>query len=115
MKGLLLVASLTLASCALERDVPPATAGPLDSLVRAKVGLSTRKVKFAGPVTFQIGGTGNTATSLAKPKGPVASAPGATATATKAGPPWYVFAGLAALVFAGGFVLRGKLKIPWSF
>jgi hypothetical protein len=76
---------LLLSACALERDVLPATAGPLDSLVRAKAGLRTGKVKFTGPITIQIGGTGNTAssTALAKAKAPVAAAPYAAATQTK--------------------------------
>ena len=104
---------LLLSSCTLERDLPPPTAGPLDSTIRASVGLSTRKVKFAGPVTFQIGGTNNTATStaIAKAKAPVAAAPhaAATATTTKAGMPWWVYAGLALLAAAGGWVLRSKL------
>ena len=116
MRYLTAIACLLLSSCALERDVPPAAAGPIDSLVRAKVGLSTGKIKFNGPVTFQLGGSGNTATALTKPKGPVAAAPGATATATsKAGVPWWVYAGLAALGLVGGFVLRGKWKIPLPF
>ena len=103
---------LLLSSCALERDVPPPTAGPLDLAIRASVGLSTRKVKFTGPVTIQIGGTGNNAasTAIAKAKAPVASAPhaAATATTTKAGPPWWLYAGLAALAAAGGWLLRSK-------
>lgn len=111
---LALLSSALLSSCALERDVPPAAAGPIDSLVRAKVGLSTGKIKFNGPVTFQLGGSGNTATAFTKAKGPVAAAPGATAT-SKAGVPWWVYAGLATLGLVGGFVLRGKLKIPLPF
>lgn len=115
--GLALV--LLASSCTLERAVPPATAGPLDSLVRAQTGLSTGKIKITGPVTFQIGGAGNTATStaIAKAKAPVATAPHAAATdaSTKAGTPWQVLAGLAALGFVGGFVVRGKLKVPWPF
>lgn len=99
--------------------MPPATAGPLDSTIRASVGLSTRKVKFTGPVTIQLGGTNNTAasTAIAKAKGPVASAPHATATesTTKSGVPWWVYAGLAALGLVGGWLLRGKLKIPLPF
>jgi hypothetical protein len=93
--------------------MPAAAAGPLDSLVRAQVGLSTRKVKFTGPVTLQIGGTGNVATSISKAKGPVASAPHASATATKAGPPLWVYGligGLALVLGAvGGFSLARRL------
>lgn len=111
MRYLTAIACLLLSSCALERDVPPASAGPIDSLVRAKVGLSTGKVKFAGPVTFQIGGAGNTATAIAKVKAPAA---GASAT-SKASSPWWVYAGLVTLGLVAGFVGRGKLKIPWSF
>jgi hypothetical protein len=116
MRHLLPIACLLLSSCALERDVPPPAAGPIDSLVRAKVGLSTGKVKFAGPVTFQIGGAGNSATAIAKAKAPVASAQAAVATATtKASSAWWVYAGLAGLGLTAGFVLRGKLKIPLPF
>jgi hypothetical protein len=87
---------LLLSGCALERDVLPATAGgPLDSLVRAKVGLRTDKVKFTGPVTIQIGGAGNTAssTALAKAKAPVAAAPYAAATQTRpsGSTAWWLF------------------------
>jgi hypothetical protein len=114
------LALLLLASgCALERDVPLATAGPIDSLVRVTPGLSTGKVKFNGPVTFQIGGTGNTATStdIAKAKAPVAAAPHATATATettsKTGPPLvvYVLLGVGSLLAGavGGFLLARRL------
>jgi len=112
MKQLLILALLgPLAGCALERDVPLATAGPLDSTLRA-AGLHTGKVKFNGPVTLQIGGSGNTATTtaIAKAKAPVASAPHATATesTTKFGPPWWVYAGGTALALLAGWLLRGK-------
>lgn len=116
MRYLLAIACLLLTGCALERDVLPASAGPIDSLVRAKVGLSTGKVKFAGPVTFQIGGAGNMATAIDKAKAPVASAPAAVATATtKASSAWWVYAGLVTLGLVAGFVGRGKLKIPLPF
>lgn len=114
MRALLLVVScwLLVAGCALERDLPPPTAGPLDSTLRA-AGLTTRKVKFTGPVTLQVGGTGNVATTTAieKAKAPVASAPHATATeaTTKTGPLWWVYAGLGLLAVAGGWLLRSKL------
>lgn len=90
MPRLLLAISclLLLAGCALEYDVPPATAGPLDSAFRASTGLSTGKVKFTGPVTFQIvSGTGNTttATALTKPAGPVATGASQAQDFTKAG------------------------------
>jgi hypothetical protein len=97
----------------MERDLPPATAGPLDSTIRA-AGLSTGKIKFTGPVTLQIGGTNNTATAtaIAKAKAPVAAAPHATATetTTRAGTPWYVFAALVLIGAAGGAWLRGKFS-----
>ena len=111
MKHLLLLLAWLLSGCALERDVPAATAGPLDSTLRA-AGLTTGKVKFNGPVTLQIGGSGNmaTTTTIAKAKAPVASAPHATATetTTKARPPWWVYAGGAALALLAGWLLHGK-------
>jgi len=113
MRALPLVVScwLLVAGCALERDLPPPTAGPLDSTLRA-AGLTTGKVKFTGPVTLQIGGTGNTATTtaIAKAKAPVASAPHATATeaTTKASAPWWLYAGGAALALLVGWLLRGR-------
>lgn len=105
----LAVASVLLAtSCATERDVPPAAAGPIDSTLRA-AGLPAGKIKFTGPVTIQLGGTNNTATAttVTKPKAPVAAAPHAVATetTTKAGLPWYVYVA-AALVLAGVLVAR---------
>lgn len=105
MRYLTAIACLLLSSCTLERDVPPASAGPIDSLVRAQVGLSTGKVKFNGPVTFQVGGAGNTATSTAvgKAKAPVAAAPYATATesTTEGGPSLWVYA----LLGVGGLLV----------
>lgn len=96
-----------LSSCALERDVLPATAGPIDSLVRANVRLSTGKVKFNGPVTFQVGGTGNTATPAdnrkAGRKGTAALGPGATVTRT-GGTSWQLGALVIGLSLAGGAV-----------
>ena len=113
-KLLAISCSLLLSSCALERDVPLATAGPLDSTLRA-AGLRTGRVKFNGPVTLQVGGTGNTATSTAidKAKAPVASAPHSTATetTTKTGPLWWVYAVGAALALLAGWLLRGR----WPF
>lgn len=108
-KLLAISCGLLLSGCALERDLPPPAAGPLDSTLRA-AGLATRKVKFTGPVTIQLGGTGNTATSTAieKAKAPVATAPHAAASTTKAGPPWWVYAGGAALALLAGWLLRSK-------
>lgn len=114
MKYPLLLGAWLLSGCALERHVPIATAGPLDSTLRA-AGLTTGKVKFTGPVTLQIGGSGNTATTtaIAKAKAPVASAPHAIATeaTTKAGPPWWAYAGGFLLSLLAGWLLRGK----WPF
>lgn len=119
MRGLLLAMSCALlSSCALERDVPPVTAGPIDSTFRAN-GLSTGKVKFNGPVTFQLGGTNNTATSTAigKNKAPVAAAPQAAATETtsKSGPPLSVYvllgAGMLLAGAVGGFYLSRRLPV----
>ncbi|MGI4865449.1 MAG: hypothetical protein ACRYFZ_16115 [Janthinobacterium lividum] len=111
---LLLAGLLTVASCATSQDVPAPTAGPLDSAIRAKTGLTTGKIKFNGPVTFQIGGTNNTAsaTSVAKAKAPVAAAPHAAATdaSTRAGTPWYVFAALVLIGAGVGAWLRGKFS-----
>jgi hypothetical protein len=87
MRYFFLISALLLASCALEYDVPAATSGPIDSTARA-AGLSARKVKFNGPVTFQVvSGTGNTTTAaaLTKPTGPVATGAGQAQDFTKAG------------------------------
>jgi redox-regulated HSP33 family molecular chaperone len=113
MKYCFLLIAWLLSGCALERDMPAATAGALDSTLRIAE-LSTGKVKFNGLVTLQIGGAGNvaTTTAIAKAKAPVASAPHATATesTTKAGPPWWVYAGGGALLLVAGWLLRGR----WS-
>lgn len=112
MKKLLVVScGLLVAGCVAERDLPPPTAGPLDSTLRA-AGLTPRKVKFTGPVTLQVGGTNNTATTtaIAKAKAPVASAPHATATeaTTQGGVPWWLYAGGAALALLAGWLLRSR-------
>jgi hypothetical protein len=99
-------------SCAMESQVPPAAAGPIDSTFRA-AGLRTHKVKFKGPVTIQIGGTGNTAstTAIGKSKAPAATAPHAVATdaSKKAGTRWWIFAVLAVVGGVGGFFLARRL------
>jgi hypothetical protein len=107
---LLVVMSLVywFSSCATEQRIPAAVDARVDSALTAAGVPPLRKVKFTGPVTFQIGGTGNVATTLTKAKAPVASAPHATASATKTGPPWWVYAGIGALALAGGFMLRGR-------
>jgi len=87
MRYFLFLFALALTSCALEYDVPAATAGPLDSTARA-AGLSAGKMKFKGPVTIQlVSGTGNTTTAaaLTKPAGPVATGAGQAQDNTKAG------------------------------
>lgn len=87
MRYLLLLFALALAGCALEYDVPVATAGPLYSTARA-AGLSVGKMKFKGPVTIQlVSGTGNTTTAaaLTKPAGPAAIGAGQAQDFTKAG------------------------------
>jgi hypothetical protein len=81
LAGLLLLSALGWGtSCATLSDVPAALSQPLDSSVQRQVAaahLRTGKVKFTGPVTFQFGGSNNTATATnaAKAKAPVASAP----------------------------------------
>ena len=67
-------------------------------------------------MTLQVG-AGNVATTLTKAKALAASAPHAVATEarTKAGPPWWVYLGGGLLLALGGFVLRGRLKIPFLF
>jgi len=110
------VASL-LSSCATQQRIPAAFDARLDSALTAAGVPPLRKVKFTGPVAFQVGGTGNVATALTKAKAPVASAPHAAATEarTKAGPPWWVYLVGGMLLALGGFVLRGRLKITLSF
>jgi len=112
--SLLLLAQL-LGSCATEERIPAALDARVDSALTAAGVPPLRKLKFTGPVTFQIGGTGNNATVIGKARAPVASAPHAAASATQAGPPWWVYLGIGALALAGGFVLRGRLKIPLPF
>jgi hypothetical protein len=114
---LLVMASLLLTGCATEQRIPAAFDAKLDSALTAAGVPPLRKVKFTGPVTFQVGGTGNVATTLTKPRGQVASAPHATAAEAKtsAGPPWYVYLAGAVLLAVGGFVLRGRLKLSIPF
>jgi hypothetical protein len=136
MSRLLLALSflLLLAGCALEYAVPPATAGPIDSALRASSGLSTGRVKFKGPVTIQLGGSNNQATTVAKASAPVATggqaqdftkagqngganatAPGSSAGATtRTGiPTWQMVAGgvlLLLLLLAGlAYTFRARL------
>ena len=109
---LFVVASL-LSNCATQERIPAALDAKVDSALTAAGVPPLRKVKFTGPVTFQIGGTGNNATAIAKARAPVASAPHASAEATKSGPPWWVYLGIAGLALAGGFVLRGRFKLPF--
>jgi hypothetical protein len=114
---LLFLVAWQLSSCALERNVPAAAAGPLDSTLRA-AGLSTGKVKFTGPVTLQIGGSGNTATStaIAKAKAPVAAAPYAVATQPKpqSSTAWRLVAVAGSLVLLLGVWLGAHIgSFPW--
>jgi hypothetical protein len=109
----LALALLGVTSCALESQVPPATAGPIDSLIRTQATMNGRKIKFQGPVTFQIGGQANTAstTDIGKAKAPTATAPHAVATdaSKKTGTPWWVFAVLVLVGGVGGFLLARRL------
>jgi hypothetical protein len=109
--GLLVVASL-LSSCATEQRIPAALDVKLDSALTAVGVPPLRKVKFTGPVTFQVGGTGNVATTTdaSRAKAPVAAAPHATAAEAKTSVPWQVYAGGALLLVLGGFVLRSRLS-----
>lgn len=68
--------------------MPLAVAGPLDSTFRASTGLRTGRVKFKGPVTFQVvAGTNNTTTAAVatKPSGPLATGAAQAQDNTKAG------------------------------
>ena len=113
MKYIFPLIALLLSSCATEQRIPAALDAQLDSALTAGGVAPLRKAKFTGPVTFQIGGAHNTATAIAKASGPVAAAPHAAATATTAsGPPWWVYLGGGLLLVLGGFLLRGRLKIP---
>ena len=98
-----------LGSCATEERIPAAFDAKVDSALTAAGVPPLRKVKFTGPVTFQVG-TGNVATAITKAGAPVAAAPHATAAATKTSVPWQVYAGGALLLALSGFVLRGKLS-----
>ena len=104
-----------LGSCATQERIPAALDARLDSALTAAGVPPLRKAKFTGPVTFQIGGTNNVATAIAKAKGPVASAPQASATAATAGLSWQVWAGLVLVAFAAGVYVRGKLKFSLPF
>ena len=111
--GLLITGCLLLSGCATQERIPAALDARLDSALTAGGVPPLRKVKFTGPVTFQIGGAGNNATAITKAKAPVASAPHAAATAsTASGPPWWLYLGGGLLLALGGFLLRGRLKIP---
>lgn len=91
---LLLAACLLLTSCATTFDLPAGTEPPTPSM-------STGKIKVRGPLTIQVGGTGNTAApattdnrKAGQRQGSAATAPGATASTTtqEAGTAWYWFA-----------------------
>ncbi len=108
-----MAASLLLGSCATEEHIPAAFDVKIDSALTAAGVPPLRKVKFTGPVTFQVGGTGNVATTTdaTRAKAPVAAAPHASATETKTSVPWQVYVGGALLLVLGGVVLRSKLPI----
>jgi hypothetical protein len=126
MRRLLLLACASLlASCATMSEVPATTAGPLDSTFRAN-GLSTGKIKITGPVTFQVGGTGNMAAPSATDNrkagqrhGSAATAPHATASTTtkEAGTAWYWFALVGVCCIAAWEYLSSKFAplkwLPW--
>jgi hypothetical protein len=124
MKYFLLIALLALlGSCARGDELASVLSQPLDTTVQHQVltarQLAVGKVKFNGPVTFQIGGTGNvsTTTDAHKAQAPVAAAPDATAAEAKTsvGSPWYVYLGGGLLLALGGFMLRGRLKLSLPF
>lgn len=115
---LALALCLLLAGCATERYAPAADHRIDSVLVAAGVPpLAVRRLKFNAPVTFQIGGAGNTATQLGKAKAPVATAPDATVTAplSKGGVPWQVYAGGAVLLLGLGCYVGSKFKLPLPF
>lgn len=124
MRALLLAAcALLLTSCATTAELPPATAGPLDSTLRS-AGLSTGKIKITGPVTFQVGGTGNTAAPVATDNtkagqrgGAAATAPQAQATASteKSGPAWWVLGLVGVVAIAAWEWLSKWLPLGWLF
>jgi len=104
-----------LGGCAIQARIPAALDTKLDSALTAGGVPPLRKVKFTGPVTFQIGGAGNTATAIAKASGPVAAAPHASAAVEASRLPWWGYLGGGLLLILGGFLLRGRLKIPLPF
>jgi len=121
--GLALFFALLLSGCASSADVPAALSQPVDSALMRQAQtnaarlaverLSTGRIKFKGPVVFQLGGTGNTASATAatKAKAPVAAGPAAVATdsSKKGGAPWQVYAVVGALVLGLGVWLGTKL------
>jgi hypothetical protein len=108
-------------SCATTR-VPAAADTRVDSALTAAgiPPLGYRRVKIKGNVILNTG-AGSVTTSdnrkAGQRQGSAATAPDAHATTTSknGGPPWYVYAGLAALGFTGGFYARGKLRLPFLF
>ena len=123
MRYLPFLLMLLLASCAGTEQLTAGLSQPLDSTVQRRLAaarrqvagsFNARSVKFNGPVTLQIAGTGNTgaSTDATKTKAPVAAAPHAVATETNAGgPPWYVYAGIAVVCLVVGGVLAARLSI----
>ena len=108
---------LAFAGCAATAQLPVLTRA--DTVLTAAGVKSIGKLVVRGNLTIQTG-TGNSVTGKDKTgQRAQALSTGAnspvTATSKKAGLPWWVFAGLAALCVVGGFLLRGKLKIPLPF
>lgn len=94
MRLTLLLAAALLSSCATTFDLPAGAEPPAP-------GMSTGKIKVRGPLTIQLGGTGNSAApattdnrKAGQRQGSAATAPGATASTTtqQAGTKWYWFA-----------------------
>lgn len=110
----LLLSLLLLASCNREAYVGTQMSPEADSAIRADWP-SARKVKFTGPVNITLQrGNNNVATPTATGKvkaDAVATGTGSTASATSAGTPWYVFAGILLGGTVLGFWARGRLPV----
>ena len=114
-RSFLLVLLVLLAACTREAWRAPMAAPPPDSLTLPAL---AGKNKFFGPVTitYQLGHD-NVATSAATDArkagqrgGAAATGAGskATATTTKSGTPWWVYAGLVGLGLVAGWLLRAR-------
>jgi hypothetical protein len=114
MRKLLIATSCVLAllsSCNREAYEGTQLSPEADSAIKADWP-SARKVKFMGPVNITLQhGNNNVATPTATGKvkaDAAATGPGSTASATSAGTPWYVFAGLVLIGAALGFWGRAR-------